>query len=92
MRIRGLREARLVQLGEFLVKWIEVVYWALWARHQYRQAPPWTRLALWYVPTTFGTLLVFPPPPTVPPVAIPIVAAASFCTAYTLATLTRIRI
>lgn len=37
--------------------------------------------------TTVATLALFPPAPEVPPIAIPIVFAASFCVAYALTAL-----
>ena len=58
----------------------------LWlkAKRIYNRSPRFARLAYWYVPTTFATLIAFPPASTLPPVALPIAAASSFCLAYIL--------
>lgn len=92
MKITESRKTRLVQLGEVFAKLIGIAYWSLWVRHHYRRMPAIMRLAVWHAPLTFLTLALFPPAPAVPPIAIPIVAAAGFCAAYALSALTVIKI
>lgn len=71
---------------------MEFAYWTVWLRYHYRRMPATMRLAVWHAPLTFLTLALFPPAPAVPPIAIPIVAAAGFCAAYALSALTIIKI
>ncbi len=61
----------------FVLDYLEIFFTA-----PFRDKP--ARLFYLHGLATLGALAAFPPPPETPPIAIPIVWAAGFCTAYTL--------
>ncbi|CAK0772684.1 hypothetical protein CCP3SC15_450018 [Gammaproteobacteria bacterium] len=55
-----------------------------WLRHKAYHLPLPIKLSFIHGLTTLLMLSLYPPPPTIPPVAILITWAASFCTALTI--------